>query len=59
LNLDLDKLFTTAHLSAELGNRAKPNIHDITRSFELSGIDLDSFKDYLQSKPHNNEGKKN
>lgn len=52
-------MFTSAHLSAELGNRAKPNIHDITRSFDLAGIDMAVFKDYLQTKaPHAEEGKK-
>ncbi|CAO0799218.1 unnamed protein product [Mucor circinelloides] len=46
----LDKMLSSAHLFAELGNRAKPNIHDITRSLENSGVEIASFKDYLHTK---------
>jgi hypothetical protein len=32
-----------------LGNRAKPNIHDITRSLEHGGVEISTFKHYLQT----------
>ncbi|KAI8635728.1 hypothetical protein BD408DRAFT_427274 [Parasitella parasitica] len=46
----LDKMLSSAHLFAELGNRAKPNIHDITRSLENAGVEISNFKDYLHTK---------
>ncbi|CAO3609303.1 unnamed protein product [Mucor fragilis] len=46
----LDKTLTSAHRFSELGNRAKPNIHDITRSLENSGVDISKFKEYLNTK---------
>ncbi|CEP19129.1 hypothetical protein [Parasitella parasitica] len=46
----MDKMLSSAHLFAELGNRAKPNIHDITRSLENAGIEISNFKDYLRTR---------
>ncbi|KAI8967902.1 hypothetical protein BDF20DRAFT_897733 [Mycotypha africana] len=46
----IDNMLTTAHRQAELGNRARPNIHDITRSAQKAGTDLSIFKHYLQTK---------
>ncbi|KAI8047293.1 uncharacterized protein B0P05DRAFT_566341 [Gilbertella persicaria] len=43
----IETMFTKAHLYAELGNRSKPNIHDITRSLQDAGLDIAAFKDYL------------
>lgn len=43
-------MLSSAHLFAELGNRAKPNIHDITRSLENSGVEISNFKEYLNAK---------
>ena len=55
LLVDIEKMFTSAHLYAELGNRAKPNIHDITRSLEDAGIQLETFQDYLKAKVNDSE----
>ncbi|KAI8876157.1 hypothetical protein K501DRAFT_232514 [Backusella circina FSU 941] len=44
----LEKMLTSAHLFAELGNRAKPNIHDIARSLETAGIQTSTFEKYLK-----------
>jgi hypothetical protein len=41
-------MLTSAHLFAELGNRAKPNIHDIARSLEVSGVQILNFEKYLK-----------
>jgi hypothetical protein len=41
-------MLTSAHLFAELGNRAKPNIHDIARSLEISGVQILNFEEYLK-----------
>ncbi|KAK4509071.1 uncharacterized protein ATC70_007421 [Mucor velutinosus] len=46
----LDKMLSSAHRFAELGNRAKPNIHDITRSLENAGVEISNFKEYLNTK---------
>lgn len=46
----IEKMLTSAHLYAELGNRAKPNIHDIRRSLEDTGIELNTFQNYLKTK---------
>ncbi|GAN04699.1 bromodomain associated domain protein [Mucor ambiguus] len=46
----VDKMLSSAHRFAELGNRAKPNIHDITRSLENSGVEISNFKEYLHTK---------
>lgn len=43
-------MLTSAHLYAELGNRAKPNIHDIRRSLEDTGIEINTFQNYLKTK---------
>jgi hypothetical protein len=48
--IDIEKMLNAAHLYAELGNRAKPNIHDITRSLENVGAQLDTFETYLKTK---------
>lgn len=54
-NLDIEKMLTSAHLFAELGNRAKPNIHDITRSLENVGIQINTFQEYLATHVNDNE----
>lgn len=48
-------MLTSAHLYAELGNRAKPNIHDITRSLENVGVQLSTFQEYLTTHLNDNE----
>lgn len=48
-------MLTSAHLYAELGNRAKPNIHDITRSLENVGVQLSKFQEYLTTHLNDNE----
>ncbi|KAI9360112.1 Bromodomain associated-domain-containing protein [Pilaira anomala] len=51
----IEKMLTSAHLFAELGNRAKPNIHDITRSLENVGIQINTFQEYLATHVNDNE----
>ncbi|KAG2235971.1 Bromodomain associated-domain-containing protein [Thamnidium elegans] len=51
----IEKMLTSAHLFAELGNRAKPNIHDITRSLENVGIQINTFQEYLATHINDNE----
>lgn len=55
IHLDIEKMLTSAHLFAELGNRAKPNIHDITRSLENVGIQINTFQEYLATHINDNE----
>lgn len=50
--LDLERLLIKAHLYAELGNRARPNIHDITKSLQDANVDIPSFEKYLADKTH-------
>lgn len=52
--VDIERMFTSAHRFAELGNRAKPNIHDITRSLENAGVQLNTFEEYLNTKVNDN-----
>ncbi|KAI7896561.1 uncharacterized protein EV154DRAFT_547215 [Mucor mucedo] len=51
----IEKMLSSAHLYAELGNRAKPNIHDITRSLENVGVQLSTFQEYLTTHLNDNE----
>ncbi|KAG2208101.1 hypothetical protein INT47_010463 [Mucor saturninus] len=51
----IEKMLSSAHLYAELGNRAKPNIHDITRSLENVGVQLNTFQEYLTTHLNDNE----
>lgn len=44
---DLENLLAKTHLYAELGNRTRPNYHDVIRSLEESGLQLSEFGDYL------------
>lgn len=44
---DLENLLAKTHLYAELGNRTRPNYHDVIRSLEESGIQLSEFGNYL------------
>ncbi|KAI8990106.1 hypothetical protein BDB01DRAFT_780057 [Pilobolus umbonatus] len=48
----IEKMFTRAHLYAELGNRSRPNIYDITRSVEDTGIQISTFENYLKENLH-------
>jgi hypothetical protein len=58
--VDIEKTLASAHSLAELGNRAKPNIHDITRSLENGGVEIATFKQYLQTNVNDtNTGRKN
>ncbi|CDS10193.1 hypothetical protein LRAMOSA02869 [Lichtheimia ramosa] len=43
----LENLLAKTHLYAELGNRTRPNYHDVIRSLEESGLQLSEFGDYL------------
>ncbi|CAO3702909.1 unnamed protein product [Rhizopus stolonifer] len=44
---EFQKLLIKSHLYAELGNRAKPNVHDITKSLYDAKVDIPSFEHYL------------
>ncbi|KAI9476432.1 MAG: hypothetical protein EXX96DRAFT_577177 [Benjaminiella poitrasii] len=50
INAYFENVLNSAHLLAELGNRARPNIHDITRSLENAGVEVSTFKQYLNTK---------
>ncbi|KAG1461279.1 hypothetical protein G6F56_005761 [Rhizopus delemar] len=53
----LERLLIKSHLYAELGNRAKPNVHDITKSLYDAKVDIPSFEYYL-SDTMTSKGKK-
>ncbi|KAI8342685.1 hypothetical protein BC941DRAFT_499079 [Chlamydoabsidia padenii] len=44
----LETLLVSTHSYAELGNRTRPNYHDIQRCFKKSNIDLPSLEQYSQ-----------
>ncbi|ORZ25133.1 hypothetical protein BCR42DRAFT_485350 [Absidia repens] len=44
----LETLLISTHSYAELGNRIRPNYHDIQRCFHKSGIDLSSLEQYSE-----------
>lgn len=44
---DLENLLAKTHLYAELGNRTRPNYHDVIRSLEESGMQLPELGNYL------------
>ncbi|KAI7862562.1 hypothetical protein BDF14DRAFT_1853954 [Spinellus fusiger] len=44
----LERLFHTSHTYAELGNRIKPNYHDIEESFKHSGLTMHQLEVYLE-----------
>ncbi|KAI8372216.1 hypothetical protein BD560DRAFT_395495 [Blakeslea trispora] len=46
-----ERVFHQAHRLAELGNRTRPNIYDMTRSLETQGLDLSSFQNHLEQHP--------
>ncbi|CEG77390.1 hypothetical protein RMATCC62417_12150 [Rhizopus microsporus] len=48
----LERLLIKAHLCAELGNRARPNIHDITKSLLSANVDISAFEQYLSDTVH-------
>ncbi|KAJ8654661.1 hypothetical protein O0I10_009712 [Lichtheimia ornata] len=43
----LENLLAKTHLYAELGNRTRPNYHDVIRSLEESGMQLPELGNYL------------
>lgn len=55
--VDLETLLVSTHTFAELGNRARPNYHDIQRCFKKCDIDMLSLEQYSEQYKTTSRGK--